>query len=430
MTTRAIKPLTKPFDVRFELPGSKSYGNRALVCAALAGAPCTIANISPSDDTALMMNVLSDLGWALSRPNPTSPDVRLAPPRRPSPGGRFFTGEAGTATRFTAALLAAMPGRFELNVAAAMQRRPMDGLFDVLRQLGAKIAPAKPGSAWPVVIEGGTLGGGVCALPGGVSSQFLSALLMVAPCLPQPSAIRIEGELVSRSYVDITLEVMRAFGLPPKSVSHEGYRTFYVQPSRYVSPPTFACPPDAGGAGYFWAAAAISGGCSVVDGLSLESPQGDVQLARMLARMGCELVELPGALGIRGTSKLNAIEAELSDLPDCALTLAVVAAFARGTSLLRGLGTLRHKESDRLSAVCAALAKLGVEAGIEADDSLRVNGTGGTMRPGGSINTYRDHRMAMSFALAGLRTPLQIEDPGVVSKSFPAFWQYFDRLYA
>lgn len=420
MNKRAIQPLERPFDVRFTLPGSKSYANRALVCAALAGRPCTISNISLGDDTALMLNVLVDLGWGVSRATPLSRDVRLKPPgARHQPSGRIFAGEAGTVARFAAALLAATPGRFELDAGPRMRERPMAPLLDALRQLGARIHErGKPGCL-PVMIEGGTLRGGVCEIAGDVSSQFVSALLLVAPALSQPAEISVSGKLASVSYVAMTREVMRAFGASVETGSR-----FRVRPAAYRCD-AYNCPPDATAAGYFWASAALTGGTCVIDGLASAGAQGDVRVAALLREMGCEMLELPNGLGIRGRP-LKPLVADLSDMPDSAQTLAVACAFARGASELRGLSTLRVKETDRLQALVQELGKFGVKVSV-VGDALRIEGP--ARRPTAPIATHGDHRMAMSFSVAGLALPgVVIEDPEVVSKSFPEFWDFFAKL--
>jgi 3-phosphoshikimate 1-carboxyvinyltransferase len=415
-----------PIDARFELPGSKSYSNRALACAAFAGAPITVRNLSPADDTALMLNVLVDLGWTASRGNPLSPDVQLEPPTRPRAFPHpqtIYAGPAGTVARFAAALLAVTPGDFILDGNERMRRRPMAELVDALRQLGAKIAERGEPGCLPLAIEGASLRGGACRVRGDVSSQFVSALLMAGPTRAAGVEIEVEGELASKSYVDMTIEVMRAFGV---AVERDGYRRFRVPPAGVPSRRgPYVCPPDATAAGYFWAAAAVTGGRCVIDGLSRDDVQGDVRLAGIFEQMGCRVLEFPNGLGVEGRAS-EAVSADLSDLPDSAQTLAVVCAFARGTSRLGGLGTLRGKETDRIAALQSELAKLGVITRAGAD-WLEVDGNPDA-NPGAVISTHDDHRMAMSFAVAGLRVPLTIENPEVVSKSFPAFWEYWERL--
>ncbi|MBK8206217.1 MAG: 3-phosphoshikimate 1-carboxyvinyltransferase [Planctomycetes bacterium] len=447
MTSRILQPTDRPIDARLELPGSKSFANRAIVCAALRGEACTIRNISPADDTAIMLNVLADLGWRVTRSNPLSTEVRLEPPARPVAGPQetqICTGAAGTATRFTCALLTVLPGRFVLDGNARMRQRPMGELIAALRQLGAKIEERGEPGCVPLAIEGASLRGGKCSLRGDISSQFLSALLMVAPTRGGGVEIEIEGELVSKPYVDITLEVMRAFGM---HVEREGYRHFWNAADPAASGPEargpYTVPPDGTAASYFWAAAAVTGGKCVIDGLTRQDVQGDVHFVDLLEQMGCEVLEFPNGLGVSRAmqaSPLRAIEADLSALPDCAQTLAVVCAFAEGTSRLTGLSTLRVKETDRIAALQAELAKLGVETRAGAD-WLEVDGTGNKSpasptKPGRSrertspvsVRTYDDHRMAMSFAIAGLRVPLEIEGSECVSKSFPKFWEYWERL--
>lgn len=429
--------MARAFDVRLELPGSKSYSNRAIVCAALAGAPCEIANLSPADDTALMLNVLADLGWRVTRSNPHSREVRLEPPVRPySPPHevQIFTGAAGTATRFALALLTVLPGKFVLDGSARMRERPMGELIDALRQLGAKIRERGETGCLPLAIDGASLRGGSCTLRGDVSSQFVSALLMIAAV--RDVEFRVEGELVSKPYVDMTIEVMRAFGVP---VERDGYRRFRSAGFRAAggrdtrSP--YVCPPDATAAGYFWGAAAVTKSRCVIDGLTRQDPQPDVRLVDVLERMGCAVVEFSNGLGIDASTvgELRAVQADMADMPDSAQTLAVVCAFARGTSRLTGLRTLRVKETDRIAALQSELAKLGVKSRA-GEDWLEVEASriGMSEPPPGMpeplIQTYEDHRMAMSFAIAGLRLPLAIQNPGCVAKSFPGFWEAWSRM--
>ncbi|MCC7510533.1 MAG: 3-phosphoshikimate 1-carboxyvinyltransferase [Planctomycetes bacterium] len=436
MTNRILQPTDRPIDARLELPGSKSFANRAIVCAALRGEACTLRNISPADDTAIMLNVLADLGWRVTRPNPLSTEVRLEPPSRPVAGPhetQIYTGAAGTATRFACALLTVLPGRYVLDGNARMRQRPMGELIAALRQLGAKIEERGEPGCVPLAIEGASLRGGTCSLRGDVSSQFLSALLMVAPTRGGGVEIEIEGDLVSKPYVDMTLEVMRAFGM---QVERQGYRRFRVVPGSRGAVPgtgaTYTVPPDGTAASYFWGAAAVTGGKCVIDGLTRQDVQGDVQFVELLGRMGCEVLEFPNGLGVgaHGAAPLRAIHADLSALPDCAQTLAVVCAFASGTSRLTGLGTLRVKETDRIAALQTELAKLDVVTRA-GPDWLEIDGVGNKspQRQGHvSVRTYDDHRMAMSFAIAGLRAPVEINDAECVSKSFPTFWEYWDRL--
>lgn len=435
MAPRKLSSVGKPVDARLELPGSKSFANRAIVCAVLTQHPWVIENLSPADDTALMLNVLVDLGWRVTRANPLSTQIKLDPPRVPniSPHEtRIYTGAAGTVSRFAAALLTVLPGRFVLDGNERMRERPMGGLVNALRVLGAVIDErGKPGCL-PLGIEGASLRGGAVSMRGDVSSQFLSAIMMVGTSRAGGVNISIEGELVSKPYVDITIAVMRAFGL---GVARDGYRSF-----RALEAPSqgglkgrgpYRCPPDGTAASYFWAAAAVTGGRCVINGLTRQDVQGDVAFVDALERMGCSVLEFPDGLGVDASGvALRAVDFDLSALPDCAQTLAVVCAFANGTSRLTGLSTLRVKETDRIAALQAELAKLGVVTRA-GHDWLEVDGAGGSTsgrkRPV-TIQTYDDHRMAMSFAVAGLRLPLSIENPECVAKSFPTFWEFWGKL--
>jgi 3-phosphoshikimate 1-carboxyvinyltransferase len=315
-----------------------------------------------------------------------------------------------------------MPGRFMLDGNARMRQRPMTELIDALRQQGAAI----DGNALPLTIAGASLRGGRCVLRRNFSSQFVSALLLIAPA--RGADIVVEGELASKPYVDMTLEVMRAFGVTGDAVARDGTRRFRVKPSSY-QPTHYACPPDATAAGYFWGAAAVTGSRCVIDGLTRQDAQPDARLVEVFERMGCRVLESANGLGIDASRvEPRALEADMSDMPDSAQTLAVVCAFAGGTSRLTGLSTLRVKETDRIAALQSELGKLGVRTRA-GDDWLEIDGP--CPAPGSSapeIETFDDHRMAMSFAIAGLRVPLKIKNPDCVSKSFPDFWSHWSRL--
>ncbi|MHC4840222.1 MAG: 3-phosphoshikimate 1-carboxyvinyltransferase [Planctomycetota bacterium] len=430
MTTKALNPISQPFDIRLELPGSKSFANRALVCVALSGRECVIRNVSPADDTALMLNVLADLGWAVTRPNRASTEVTLKPPAKPyAHPVEIYTGPAGTTTRFSTALLTAVPGEFTLDANARMRERPMGDLINVLRSLGAEIEELGNPGCVPLRIKGGSLRGGECSIAGDVSSQFLSALMMVAPTRGGGVTIDVDGELVSKPYADITLQVMRDMGLSDDYVKRDGHTRFIIGEGEYGAP-EYSVPPDGTAASYFWGAAAITGSKCVINNLTRQDVQGDVAFVGLLEQMGCKVLEFQDGLGIdaTGAGALSAHDADLSALPDCAQTLAVVCAFAKGTSRLSGLGTLRVKETDRIAALQEELGKLGVQTQA-GDDWLEIEGNP-ELKLADPVNiaTYDDHRMAMSFALAGLRVPVNIEEPDVVSKSFPTFWDVWSEV--
>ena len=294
-------------------------------------------------------------------------------------------------------------------------------MLEALRQVGVQAVSDKGDGCPPVTVTGG-LTGGRASLSGSISSQYLSALLFIGPLAPKGLKIDITGSLVSRPYVDLTLEVLSDFGI---SFYREGYRYFELPGGQCYLPQDYAIEADASSASYFWAAAALTGGRVTITNLSLESSQGDAAFPAVLGRMGCAVESTPAGLTVQG-GELRGVEVDMATMPDLVPTLAVLAAFATGDTVITGVAHLRHKESDRLAAVAAELGKLGIEA-RETADGLVIRG--GTPK-GAVIHTYNDHRIAMSFAVAGLKTPgVSITDPDCVAKSFPDFWEFFHRLY-
>ena len=408
MTGRAIEPLGRPLDAEVRLPGSKSITNRALVCAALAEGRSELRGALQADDTEAMVGCLTALGAAITddwvvtgtggrlRPGPVTVDARMS----------------GTTARFVAPLLALGTGRYRLVGHPQLMARPMGPTFDALRALGARV----DGDSLPVEIAAGGVAGGTVALPGDVSSQFLSGLLLAAPLMRDGLTVELTTELVSRPYVELTTAVMSAFG-----VDVDG---FTVAPQRYRAT-TFDVEPDASAASYFAAAAAICGGRVRILGLDAASAQGDLVFVDLLERMGAAVERGDGWIEVRGTGDVVGIDADLADLSDTAPTLAVVAACASTPTRVTGIGFIRAKESDRIAAVVTELRRCGVDA-EEEDDGFVV-------RPGAPhgarIETYDDHRMAMSFAVLGLRVPgIVIDDPGCVAKTFPSFFEVLESL--
>jgi 3-phosphoshikimate 1-carboxyvinyltransferase len=322
--------------------------------------------------------------------------------------------------RFLTALTALGQGKYVLTGSDRLCQRPMGELLEALGQLGVSAVSERGDGCPPVLVQGG-LRGGRARLSGAISSQYLSALLFIAPLAPGGAEIEITGELVSRPYVDLTLEVLRDFGI---SYYREGYRYFQLPGGQRYLPQDYEIEADASNASYFWAAAALTGGRVTITNLSLDSCQGDVDFLAVLARMGCHLSTSPAGLTVAG-GPLRGIEVNMANMPDLVPTLAVAAAFAQGDTVITGVAHLRHKESDRLAAVAAGLGKMGISA-RDTDDGLII--TGG--RPqGAQIETYQDHRLAMSFAVAGLKVPgVVIRDPDCVAKSFPDFWEYLEKL--
>jgi 3-phosphoshikimate 1-carboxyvinyltransferase len=417
--TREIKTADQ-VNAALTLPGSKSYTHRALVAAALAEGASVLTNALKAEDTELTAQALAKLGAGLDWQGDT---VRVK-----GAGGRWrpvaepiYLGNSGTSLRLLTALTALGQGDYRLTGTARLCERPLGELLSALQQLGVKAASQRGDGCPPVTVRGG-LAGGRASLSGAVSSQFVSALLFIGPLAPAGLRLTITGELVSRPYVDLTLEVMAGFGV---SYYREGYRFFEVPGGQAYLPQAFAIEADASSASYFWAAAAITGGRATIANLSEGSSQGDAGFPRVLAAMGCRAECSAGGLTVTG-GPLKGVQVDMAAMPDLVPTLAVVAAFARGETVITGVAHLRHKESDRLAAVAAELGKMGVAA-RETEDGLII--TGGRPR-GAAIDTYQDHRLAMSFAVAGLKAPgTVINNPEVVAKSFPDFWEFLAKLY-
>ena len=409
-----------PVDAEFIAPPSKSVTQRALILAALASGPCTLLAPLDSDDTQAMADALSALGFSVRR-SPGAWEVQGQGGRIPSQGATLNAADAGTAARFLTALVCLGRGRFVVDGSQRMRQRPIQPLVDALRQLGVQGRYLANRGCPPVEILAEGLKGGRVQVRGEQSSQFLSALLLVASKASSPLRLEPDGGLASLPYLRLTAQVMQAFGVGPRESDPLAYD---VSAPREYAGREYAIEGDYSSAGYFFAAAAITGGRVRVGNLRENSAQADREILTALAEMGCRVEAADGGWTVTG-SELKPLEKDLSAMPDAAPTLAVTAIFARGKSVLSGLSTLRVKESDRLSALARELSRLGAEA-VEGADFLEIS-----PRPlrGASVETYNDHRMAMSLALAGLRVPgVVIGNPQCVSKSFPGFWQEFSRL--
>lgn len=417
--TREIRP-REQVEATVSLPGSKSLTHRALIAGALAAGESLVTNALVSEDTRLTAQALRKLGAGIDWEDATvriqGTGGRLKPVAEP-----LYFGNSGTSHRFFTALVSLGQGRYFLTGTPRLCERPVGELLAALKLLGVK-AESERGDGCPPVIVTGGLTGGHTRLSGQVSSQYLSALLLIGPLAPMGVEVEITGELVSRPYVDLTLEVMAAFGI---SFFRRGYRFFQVPGGQAYEPREYAVEGDASSAAYFWAAAAVTGGRVTVANLSVDSTQGDIDFLSVLARMGCHIESSPLGLTVTG-GPLHGITVDMANMPDQVPTLGVVAAFAQGDTVITGVGHLRHKESDRLAAVATELRKMGGEA-EEMEDGLRIRG--GRPLHGAVIHTYDDHRIAMSFAVAGLKVPgVVIDDPGCVAKSFPEFWRYWQEL--
>jgi 3-phosphoshikimate 1-carboxyvinyltransferase len=413
-------------DATIRLPGSKSLTNRYLVCAALADGPSTLLHASPSDDTDRMVEGLDSLGVAIARDN-AHDALRLHGVGGSLPASEALLNvhHAGTAMRFLTALCTLGYGRFRIDGSPRMRQRPIRELVDALRRLGARIEYLEDEGFPPLEIEATGLEGGEVHFGPLVSSQFLSAVLMVAPYARQDVLLALDEGAPSRPYIEMTIDVMRRAGVDVVA-NATGDRYIVPAGARY-RPGQYAIEPDASGAAYFWAAAAVTGGRVRIEGLSRSSPQGDVAFVDVLEQMGCEVRSGPDFIEVQGPQDqvLRAVNVDLNAMPDTAQTLAVLALFARGRTEIRNVANLRMKETDRLSALTAELSRLGAKIDIHRD--------GLTIFPPdefapAEIETYDDHRMAMSFAIAGLATPgIVIKDADVVSKSLPGFFELLDE---
>jgi 3-phosphoshikimate 1-carboxyvinyltransferase len=403
-----------------QVPGSKSYTHRTLIAAALAAGRSEVLRPLLSDDCLLTMQALRQMGVEIGEPGEkvmvTGCGGALTATDRP-----IELGNSGTSMRLLTAIAALGRGDYTLTGTARMQTRPIRELGDALAELGVPVAYGRSPGCPPITVSGGRIAHRKVHIDCRVSSQYLSGLLLTAPCTERGMQIEVVGGPVSRPYIDMTVEILERFGI---AVTRRGYAHFEVAGGQQYRCGSYEVAPDASQAGYFWAAAAVSGATITVQGVHPDAIQGDVRLAQVLGRMGCRVIATPAGIKVTGRG-LKAVDVDMGDMPDMVPTLAVVAAFARGTTVMTNVAHLRAKECDRLAAVETELAKMGIDA-HSSTDALRV--TGGVPH-GAEIETYDDHRIAMCFAVAGLRVAgMRIKNPGCVAKSFPNFWEVFGGL--
>jgi 3-phosphoshikimate 1-carboxyvinyltransferase len=419
----AIEPVRGPIRATVRPPGSKSLTNRALIVAALAEGSSRLTGVLDSDDTRVMIESLRRLGLRLTS-DAASHTIEIAgcAGRPPAESTELWLENSGTSIRFLTAAACLGRGNRRLDGNARMRQRPIGPLCEALNQLGAAVRCEGAGGFPPVAVRAAGLPGGRAAIAADLSSQFLSALLMTAPCAEAAVELRLEGPLVSEPYVEMTRRVMEAFGVRVDTPSGGGFR---VAPQPYRGR-EYAIEPDASAASYFFAAAAITGGELTVASLSRESLQGDVRFVEVLEQMGCVVRWNEDSITVTGRP-LRGVDVDMNAISDTAQTLAVVAVFAEGPTRIRHIAHVRHKETDRIRALVTELRRLGVDA-HEHDDGLTIRpplGGPAGIRPA-LVETYDDHRMAMSFSLVGLRVPgVRISDPACVGKTYPAF---FDDL--
>ncbi|WP_192456781.1 3-phosphoshikimate 1-carboxyvinyltransferase [Musicola keenii] len=407
------------------LPGSKSVSNRALLLAALAEGTTRLTNLLDSDDVRHMLNALKALGvsYTLSDDRTVCEIMGLGHAFETPERLELFLGNAGTAMRPLTAALCLTAGDIVLTGEPRMKERPIGHLVDALRQGGADIDYLEQENYPPLRLRGGFVGGDI-SVDGSVSSQFLTALLMTAPLAPQDTRITIQGDLVSKPYIDITLHMMKAFGV---DVTNAEYRTFAIAGNQhYRAPGDYLVEGDASSASYFLAAAAIRGGTVRVTGVGRKSVQGDVRFADVLETMGAQIRWGDDYIECQ-RGELHAIDMDMNHIPDAAMTIATTALFAQGgTTTLRNIYNWRVKETDRLAAMAIELRKVGAEV-EEGHDYISI--TPPKQLQAAEIGTYNDHRMAMCFSLVALSdTPVTILDPKCTAKTFPDYFQQLERL--
>ncbi|APY58583.1 3-phosphoshikimate 1-carboxyvinyltransferase [Salmonella enterica] len=423
MESLTLQPIAR-VDGAINLPGSKSVSNRALLLAALACGKTVLTNLLDSDDVRHMLNALSALGinYTLSADRTRCDITGNGGPLRASGALELFLGNAGTAMRPLAAALCLGQNEIVLTGEPRMKERPIGHLVDSLRQGGANIDYLEQENYPPLRLRGGFTGGDI-EVDGSVSSQFLTALLMTAPLAPEDTTIRVKGELVSKPYIDITLNLMKTFGV---EITNHHYQQFVVKGGQqYHSPGRYLVEGDASSASYFLAAGAIKGGTVKVTGIGRKSMQGDIRFADVLEKMGATITWGDDFIACtRG--ELHAIDMDMNHIPDAAMTIATTALFAKGTTTLRNIYNWRVKETDRLFAMATELRKVGAEV-EEGHDYIRI--TPPAKLHHADIGTYNDHRMAMCFSLVALSdTPVTILDPKCTAKTFPDYFEQLARM--
>jgi 3-phosphoshikimate 1-carboxyvinyltransferase len=409
---------SKSIDAKIQVPPSKSYTNRALIAAALADGTSIINHPSRSDDSIFLIEALRNFGIKISdRGNKL--EITGSNGILTAPKDEIFVGNAGTTLRFLASFACLAEGETILTGDDQMNKRPISDLVNALKSNGIKCS-CQNGFP-PVKIQGGNFIGGKIHVDASISSQFVSSILLSSPYAKRPVTLHVNGKLSSMPYVDMTLHVMRSFGSVIETIE---MKTFTIDNRQRYIGHDFIIEPDASSATYFLGAAAITKGRVVITNLTSDSLQGDIQFLPILSDMGCTIIKHPESIEIHG-GKLHGIEVDMNEIPDCVPTLAVIAAFAKGETTIKNIAHVRHKETDRLDALSKELTKIGARVEL-SEDELVIH-----PQPlhGAVIETYNDHRIAMSFAVAGLQIDgINIKNPMCVTKSFPNFWEEFQKL--
>jgi 3-phosphoshikimate 1-carboxyvinyltransferase len=417
-----IRPISGPVDAEIVVPGSKSITNRALLMAALADGTSTLENALFSEDSHWCADCLQRLGIEIDADEKSARfTVHGRGGHFPATSAALFVGNSGTTARFLTAAAALGHGEYRFDGVPRMRQRPIGQLLQALRGLGARITA--DGDCFPLTIHADGLRGGETDLDATESSQLLSALLQVAAYAENDVTINAIGTIVSKPYIDISLAMMSQFGLIADK-SH--YRKYTIRAGQRYRAQQYTIEPDASNATYFFAAAAVTGGRVRVPHLSEASLQGDAHFVDVLERMGCKVTRAPDYIEVQGPDRLDGVDENMNAISDTAQTLAAIAPFARQPVAIRDIEHVRHKETDRITAVVTELRKLGVQV-EEFPDGMRIHPS--AIRPG-AVDTYDDHRMAMAFSVIGLVEPgIRINDPGCTRKTFPDFFARFEKLY-
>ncbi len=419
-----IRPVRKPLDTTIEVPGSKSYTNRALLVAAMANGVSTLTGALFSDDTHYMSASLRKLGVQIDADEKQARfDVRGNGGNIPVSGADLYIGNSGTTSRSLTAYVSLGHGKFVIDGDEPMRRdRPISDLLDSLTQIGVSARSQFDNGHLPVIVEADGLAGGKTRLDVTKSSQFLTALLLIAPYAKNGMEIEVIGKR-EMPYIDITLAVMAAFGV---QVSNQDYQYFRIEGGQQYQPRAYNIEPDASNASYFFAAAALTGGRVTLQHLHSDSAQGDIQFVRILERMGCRVTFSDTGITVTGPRQLKGIDVDMRAISDTSLTLAAIAPFADSKVTIRNIEHTRWQETDRIHAMVTELRKLGVPV-VEHRDGLEISPA--PITPA-AIDTYEDHRVAMAFSLVGLKVPgIQINNPECVAKTFPHYFQVLERLY-
>ncbi|GGR21318.1 3-phosphoshikimate 1-carboxyvinyltransferase [Streptomyces roseolus] len=417
-----VEPLAA-IDHDVKVLGSKSYTNRQIAVAALSGKEGVIDGALISDDTVFFTKAVESFGHVSAEIDHEAARISFTPTGKPmtAPQEEIFVGGAGTPLRFLISMAGLAEGTTTITGNARMQERPFGDLLAALPGLGVEAVAVRGNGSPPIRVTGGNFAGGKTKISGAVSSQYTSSLLISSVLAKQDTEIEIVDELVSKPYVEMTLATLAEHGI---TVERDGYRWFKVPAGQSFKGGHAIVEPDASGLSYFIAAAAVLGGRVTIPGIGSASHQGDVGLVEVLGRMGAHTEVTENSVTVKG-GQLRGIEVDMDAMPDVVPSLAAVAAFAEGPTHITNIASLRVKECDRIAAVTTELRKMGVKVD-EYDDAMTVHGG---PSHGAVIDTYDDHRIAMTFAVMGLRTPgVVIKDPGCVAKSFPAFWQTLDTL--